>query len=231
MRTISKKYCLKEEDDFGISENLSPLFALGETISTASWEKRRARIRAQWLEVLGTATEKDTGGSPQKIGEFSRPECTGSIFRQPTIGGASALMVLLEPTNEGDEKSPGVILPVYTPDLMVGYDLAADRSSFDRPNLQFGYHLVQQGYKVICIEAFPYNTVEDREKYAKMEVWAQAAKQLLEKNPRWTGAGRMISDTVRAVDFLLGQRNLDLERIAIMGHSLGGEDGFYDRGI
>ena len=106
---ISKKCRVKDDDDFGAPENLSPLFAAGEPVSIDSWTQRRASIRSLWLETLGYPTEPNTGGLPEKIGEFFRPECVGSIYRQPTIGGATALMVLLEPKNEVYAKAPGAI--------------------------------------------------------------------------------------------------------------------------
>jgi pimeloyl-ACP methyl ester carboxylesterase len=86
--------------------------------------------------------------------------------------------------------------------------------------------LVQQGYKVVCIEAFPYNTVAEAEKYEGLDAWSEAAKQLQAKNPDWTGAGRLVSDTIRAVDFLLAQDGVDAERIVAIGHSLGGKMAF-----
>ena len=224
MQTLSEKYGIKKTDDFGIPVNLKSLVSLDEPPS--SWVSKRLEIRSGWLDTLGFAAEPESDGLPEKKAEFSRLGCNASVYRLPTTGGATALTVLLEPLGGSGEKAPGAVVPFYTPDWMVGYDLAANRPITEHLELQFAYHLVQQGYKVVCIEAFPYNTVAGAEKYEGLDAWGEAAKQLLAKNPDWTGAGRLVSDTIRAVDFLLAQDGVDPERIVAIGHSLGGKMAF-----
>jgi predicted esterase len=228
MKNSVQAFCGKcgigETDGFGVPENLEPLVSPGD--GRADWEEKRAAIRERWLGALGYAAESRTAGLPEKTAEFSRPGCRGAAYRLPTTGGASAQVFLLEPTGGSGEQAPGAIVPFYTPKWAAGYDLAANSPVTERLHLQFGYHLVQQGYKVACVEAFPYNTVEGAENYAGMEAWEEAARRLLAKNPDWTGAGRLVSDTVRAVDFLLAQDGVDSERIVAIGHSLGGKMAF-----
>jgi pimeloyl-ACP methyl ester carboxylesterase len=109
---------------------------------------------------------------------------------------------------------------------MAGYDLEKHERLAERPNVQFGRHLVQQGYVVVCTEAFPYNTVPDPESDEGFAWWKAASKKLLQDNPRWTGIGKLTWDTRRAADLLLAQPDIDPERIMIIGHSLGGKMAF-----
>jgi predicted esterase len=224
VQAFSGKYGIRETDAFGVPENLEPLVSPGD--GRAEWEEKRNAIRERWLGALGHAAEPRTAGHPEKTAEFSRPGCQGSAYRLPTTGGASAQVFLLEPTGGSGEKAPGALVPFYTPNWSSGYDPAANRPVTERLHLQFGYHLVQQGYRVVCVEAFPYNTVEGAENYAGMEAWEEAARRLLAKNPGWTGAGRLVSDTVCALDFLLAQGGVDPDRIVAVGHSLGGKMAF-----
>ncbi len=122
---------------------------------------------------------------------------------------------------------PGAIVPFYHPDLMAGFDLETREPKTERPNVHFGRHLVQQGYVVVCTEAFPYNTVPEPEDSAGFAWWQAGADKLLADNPNWTGIGKLIWDTSRAVDLLLEQPHVDAERIVCMGHSLGGKMAFY----
>jgi pimeloyl-ACP methyl ester carboxylesterase len=123
---------------------------------------------------------------------------------------------------------------------MAGYDLRrrkpiADGDSFQfgqrsttcRRIIQFGRHLVQQGYVVVCTEAFPFNTVPEPQKDEGFAWWQTAAEKLLRDNPNWTGIAKLAWDTRRATDLLLNQPDIDKDRVVVMGHSLGGKMAFY----
>ncbi|MCK5805869.1 MAG: dienelactone hydrolase family protein, partial [Lentisphaeria bacterium] len=95
------------------------------------------------------------------------------------------------------------------------------------PSVHFGRHLVQQGYVVVCGQAFPYNTVPDPQSDAGFAWWHAGTTKLLGDNPEWTGMGKLVHDTRIATDFLLDQPGVDAERLVAIGHSLGGKMAFY----
>ena len=100
---------------------------------------------------------------------------------------------------------PGVVVPFYGPDRMVGLDLETYQPIIDDPCIRFGYHLVQQGYVVVCTQAFPYNMVPEPENNFGFAWWEQATKKLLRENPNWTGIAKLAWDTSLAIDLLLEQ--------------------------
>jgi pimeloyl-ACP methyl ester carboxylesterase len=110
---------------------------------------------------------------------------------------------------------------------MAGYDLTRRCRLLEQPETQFGRHLAQQGYLVVCTEAFPFNTVPQPEKNEGFAWWRAAADKVLRENPGWTGMGKLIWDSRLATDLLLSQPDVDHDRIVIMGHSLGGKMAFY----
>jgi pimeloyl-ACP methyl ester carboxylesterase len=60
-----------------------------------------------------------------------------------------------------------------------------------------------------------------------MGVWRDAAAKLAKQHPQWTGMGKLTHDTRLAAEVLRGSASVDPERIAVMGHSLGGKMAFY----
>ena len=77
------------------------------------------------------------------------------------------------------------------------------------------------------MEAFPYNTVPEPAEDVGFAWWQAGADKLLADNPSWTGIGKLVWDTSRAVDLLLEQPDIDDSRVLAIGHSLGGKMAFY----
>ncbi len=78
---------------------------------------------------------------------------------------------------------PGMVVPFYDPDRMAGLDLKTRQPIADTPHIQFGRHLVQQGYVVVCTEAFPYNAVPAPENNVGFAWWEQATENCWLKTP------------------------------------------------
>ncbi|MEW6355023.1 MAG: acetylxylan esterase [Planctomycetota bacterium] len=226
-RIISRKLSVPAYGDLGEDQKLRPIFPKGVEPTMDIWEKVRNDLRVQWDKVLGKPSFGDFDRTAEIIGAFEQPDYIGTIFRQPVAPDIRQLLVLMVPRKTPRSPRPGAVIPFYHPYLMCGYDAEKGEPQTERPLVQFGRHLVQQGYVVVCTEAFPYNTVPDPGTEEGFAWWKAAAKKLLADNPNWTGMGRLIWDTSRAVDLLLEQPDIDRDRILIIGHSLGGKMAFY----
>ncbi len=216
--------------DFGVDQKLRPLFAPGKPATKEAWEEKRKKLRAAWDEVLGRPSFDPDKGYDKKaklLETFERPKYRAKLYRQPTGPGAAQLALVLEPKEASKKPRPGALVPFYHPDASAGFDLQKREQITEGVTIQFGRHLVQQGYVVVCTEAFPYNTVEKPKKSGGFSWWHAAAKKILTDNPNWTGMGKLIHDTSRGVDLLLEQENVDADRIVAIGHSLGGKMVFY----
>jgi hypothetical protein len=206
--------------DLGPDEGLEPLFGPDETPSRELWEKRRQGLKARWEAVLGSHSYRPFDTTPEVVDSFDLPHCHATLYLQPNSP---------EPENAGPSPLPCAIVPFYDPDRMVGYNLKTrEPLPPDRRTTFFGRHLVEHGFKVACVEAFPYNTVPDPQSDASFAWWHAGAAKVLGDNPNWTGMGKLIHDTRLATDLLLAQPDVDPERVLIIGHSLGGKMATYN---
>ncbi|NPV08720.1 MAG: acetylxylan esterase [Anaerolineae bacterium] len=214
--------------DLGPDQGLEPLFGPEETPSLALWERRRRDLRARWEAVLGSHSYPPFDTTPETIDRFDLPRCRATLYRQPNSPETRQQVLIMEPESAGPSPLPGAVVPFYDPDRMAGYDLKTRQPLPDRRTTQFGRHLVEHGFIVACVEAFPYNTVPDPRSDASFAWWHAGAAKVLGENPNWTGMGKLVHDTRLATDLLLAQPKVDPERVLIIGHSLGGKMATYN---
>ena len=207
-----------------------PLLAPGEGL--AAWKEKRGGLIARWEQALGLPTKS----SHLKVHQvevlelFMTPEFKGAVLRQRTGPESWQRILLMEPLKLKG-RTAGVVVPFYDPDRMCGYDLKTKaKLGPERNTAFFGLHLVQQGYVVAAVEAYPFNILTPAEQAASkggMGVWRDAAAKLARQESRWTGMGKLAHDTRLAADALRGHKGVGPTRIAVMGHSLGGKMAFY----
>ena len=227
MKAISERLSRPPSDDLGEDQQLKPVFPEGATPTIETWQPLRKALHERWLDVLGSPSFEGVDGDAEVIDSFEAPDFRGTVFRQPTGPETRQLVLLMEPARTPHSPRPGAVVPFYYVDDMSGYDLAAKKKLVKREFAAFGEDLVRQGYVVVCVEAFPYNTVPDPRSDAPYAWWRAAAAKVLQGNPQWTGMGKLVWDTRLATNLLLRQPDVDKNRIAIIGHSLGGKMGFY----
>ncbi|NIP95123.1 MAG: prolyl oligopeptidase family serine peptidase [Akkermansiaceae bacterium] len=225
--TLGEQLSRPAYQDLGKDQELTPLFAGDSAPTLAEWQLQRAVLRARWEAVLGKPSFRHYPKKPTVLETFETPDFHGTLLHQPTGPGAKQLVLLMRPKGDWPSPRPGAVVPFYHPDPMAGFDLQKRERIREKVATQFGRHLVQQGYLVVCTEAFPYNTVPKPERTAGLNWWRVGAGKILRDHPDWTGMGKLVNDTRRAVDLLLEQPGIDPARIVAIGHSLGGKMAFY----
>lgn len=228
MKPVSERLSRPSVDDLGPPEPIEPIFAQDEEPTLEAWEERiRPRIVQRWREVVGEPSFGEFDRTAELVDQFDAPWAHGSVYRQPTGPDQRQQVVVLTPKSAPVSPRPAAVVAYYHPDLMAGFDLDAREPMQERPLVQFGRHLVERGYVVACMEAYPYNTVPEPDGDEGFAWWKAATQKLLAQNPDWTGIGKLTWDTSRAVDLLLEQPEIDAERVVAIGHSLGGKMAFY----
>ncbi|HIA68822.1 TPA: acetylxylan esterase [Candidatus Poribacteria bacterium] len=224
---VSRQFSQPQYNDLGADEVIEPIFPLGIVPTMEAWKEERTALLRRWKAVLGTPAFDSFDRTQEAVEIFERPTYTGTIFKQATGPDTLQTLLLMEPKLVTLSPRSGIVVPFYDPDRMAGLDLKTHQPIAETSSIRFGYHLVQQGYVVVCTEAFPYNTVPEPEHNLGFAWWEQATEKLLTENPNWTGIAKLAWDTSLAIDLLLDQPDIDLGRIGVMGHSLGGKMAFY----
>lgn len=212
------------------AEAPQPLLAPREGF--AEWKGKREWLIARWERALGAPTKPIhlEVNQAEVLDVFLTPEFKGTVLRQRTGEDCWQRILIMEPLRARG-RTAGVVVPFYDPDRMCGYDLKTKaKLGPERNTAFFGLHLVQQGYVVAAVEAYPFNLLTPAEQAASkggMGVWRDAAEKLAKQHPQWTGMGKLTYDTRLAAEVLRGSASVDPERIAVMGHSLGGKMAFY----
>jgi len=227
MKPLSRQLSRPAIDDLGEPQNLQPILPPDTEPTLEAWRDLRGKLLDRWRAVIGRPSFGEFDRTPEVVETFDAPDFRGTLLLQPTGPDQRQQVLLMEPLRAPISPRPGAVVPFYHPDLMAGFDLATKTPLTERPNVHFGRHLVQQGYVVACMEAFPYNTVPEPAEDVGFAWWQAGTDKLLADNPGWTGIGKLIWDTSRAVDLLLDRPDIDAERILAIGHSLGGKMAFY----
>lgn len=125
-------------------------------------------------------------------------------------------------------KAPAVVIPFYFAELMLGFDPKTGKKNENFGVYPFASELSKLGFITISAEAYHLTYIRDdfvdRTDYFR---WVNCGSKLIKDHPNWSGMGKLISDTKLLVDFLVGDDRVDGDKIAIMGHSLGGKMAFY----
>jgi dienelactone hydrolase len=212
---LQKPYRDQPEIDLGLRPVLST--SDGKKITTKDeWEKAREKLRAAWLERLGKSPEKP---DPLDVKIEKTEEGDGYTRRLLSFGsegGDRIRAYLLTPASlKKDEKRPAVV--VFHETNRETIDSPAGLGK--KPWNGFALHLVQRGYITLCPECF---IIKDPAGWASGQ-----AKALAKRQPGWTGMGKLTFDASRCVDFLETRPEVDKDRIACIGHSLGAKEVLY----
>jgi predicted esterase len=227
MNSLSEKLSQPEIDDLGEPQQLESLFPEENALSLQYWQGIRQTLTGRWRTVIGKPSFGEFDRTSEVIDSFEMTDFKGTVILQPTGPSQRQKLFLMEPKNVPRSPRPGALVPFYDPDRMAGIDLKTREDISESTVIQFGRHLVKQGYVVVCPEAFPYNTVPEPASSEGFAWWQAGTDKILADNPGWTGIGKLTWDTSRAVDLLLDQPGIDAERILAIGHSLGGKMAFY----
>ncbi len=161
MKPLSRQLSRPDIDDLGEPQDLEPIFPDGTEPTLEAWQDLRGKLLGRWRAVIGPPSFGDFDRTTEVVERFEAPFFRGTIYRQPVAPGHTQQVLLMEPLDPPIHPRPAAVVPYYHPDLMAGFDLQSREPITERPNVHFGRHLVQQGYVVACMEAFPYNTVPE----------------------------------------------------------------------
>jgi len=124
-------------------------------------------------------------------------------------------------------KLPGVIVPFYYPEAVMGYNPETDEQLEKYKENPTMLDLVHHGFAVISADAYYITYAESNLELSGFSRWRYTAEIFNSEHPEWSGIGKLIYDTKLLIDAIEQDPRIDAERLGIAGHSLGGKMAFY----
>jgi dienelactone hydrolase len=184
---------------------------------TTNWQIERAQLEPKWKALLGACPSGTASPRLRVLRRIHQPGYTGTLGDLELEPGAVARVYAMQPDRPLRQPMPVVIVPFYDVDASAAEDLGG--RNYTPPGVRsFALMAVQQGYLALAVRWFAEG---DGESYA------EAIANLAHRHPGCTGLGKWVSDAHAIVNYLYSRNDVDRDRIAIIGHSLGGKMSLY----
>ena len=181
-----------------------------------------------WKTALGTpsASYAFTPQMSPVQKTFTLDGCHGELYLQKNGPDTVQRVMMLFPESI-KETCPGVVIPFYYPEAMLGMDPFTGEALPKFAGIEMMLHLAKRGYAVISADAYHLTYIPSDRARDDFRRWQEAAEALLKDHPQWTGMGKLTADTMLLTDALAADPRVDADRLGIAGHSLGGKMAFY----
>lgn len=173
-------------------------------------------LRSKWRSIIGTPAIAKPAPDARLVATHEDPTYTGELrFLKTEADSEERIYVMLPRSATG--KVPVVIVPFYDVDTSAARPMAG--RNFTSPGTRsFAYLAVQNGFAAVAVRWFG-------ESYG--EGYAEAVANLTKRHPGVTGLGKWVWDSERLLDYLATRPELDMSRVGMIGHSLGGKMTLY----
>lgn len=159
------------------------------------------------------------------IRKFDWPECDGELYLQANGPGTFQKVLLTFPKNLKG-KVPGIVIPYYSPDLMIARNFETGKDIKGQLPVAFMRHFAERGWACMSSETYHLNYIPDLKEKGFIK-WTITAAKFYSEWPKWNCMAKKVFDTRIATDFFLEDPRIDVSKIGICGHSLGGQGSFY----
>ncbi len=177
-----------------------------------------------WIRLLGEG--EDFALSLSFICTYEAAEVKIDLYNQANGVGTYQRVMLAYPAG-GDEPLPGIAVPFYFPEAMLGFEPTTGEELPFYRGITMLTDLARRGYAAVCADAYHLTYVAHEGARDDFTRWRTAAEALREREPQLTGMGKLVADTRLLLDLLEGDPRVDSSRLGIAGHSLGGKMAFY----
>lgn len=195
------------------------------------WKAHRASIEADWRAYLGQPPFAPPPLSVRVVQEYAFDTYTAQLLRVPMEPEYSEACYLMVPKKRRAERLPAVIVFYYDIDTPAGHNLGSSRWQDGNEIRWFARHLVERGYVAMvqrwAFEGYLEAEGAEQSRLGLASRYAPAVARHRRIAPEQKGLGRVVWDAARVVDYLTTLDFIDPERIACMGHSLGGKMALY----
>ena len=185
-----------------------------------AWKTRRGEIMTAWLEHLGPKPK------PAPLDPIIESEETKDGIRHVLLSFATegrdrcrAYLLLPAGCKPGERRPAAVVFHQTTLETL--------NEPVRQNTFGFALELTQRGYVTLSPESYIMKDQGPRDAYG--QTWGPSfqADKLMKRRPGWTGMGKVTFDASRCVDYLETRPEVDPQRIAACGFSLGAKQTLY----
>lgn len=180
----------------------------------------------KWLEQIGKPENYDFERKLELKKKYDFGDFDGELYIQANGPDTFQRLLKVIPKNLTG-KAPGVAVPFYFPEAMLGHELETGEPLPYYHGIEMLAHLAKRGYIAVSADAYHLTYVKSEYDRNDFHRWTDCAQARMEQQPHWSGIGKLTADTMLLVDALVGDDRVDSENIGITGHSLGGKMAFY----
>lgn len=202
--TISPYYSPPEEYAEKYGDYRSPfLFYNGDSVKTKQdWQKRREEIRGRWMEMMGEWPPLMDRQEFEIIGKEEIETSTRYKVRFNWTPNEKTEGYLLIPNKKG--KKPAVISVFYEPETAAGIG--------GKPYRDFAYQLAKRGFVTLSLGTSKTTANKTYSIYYPNR-----------ESPSLQPLSALAYAAANALEALTKVKDVDLERVGIVGHSYGGK--------
>ena len=188
---------------------------------------RAETLSADWTAALSVPAGYLFARRAALVRTWTLPDFTVEFYQQANGPGTEQRVFLVVPKGRS-AKCPAVAVPFYYPEAMLGFDPATGEELPRFKGVTMLADLARRGFVAATADAYHLTYRKDakgpRDDFGR---WKKAAEALARDWPGWTGIGKLTADTRLVIDLLASDPRVDVSRIGIAGHSLGGKMAFY----
>lgn len=185
-----------------------------------------------WKSFIGSPSSCDYEKTVKFLNEYEYDGVIYEYYHQANgvdgEGNVTYQEVVVSRPKNLSGKAPAVVVPFYFAEHMLGFNPKTGEKHDNFNKYSFASELSKLGFITITAEAYYLTYIRDdsidRLDYYR---WGRCGEKLIKDHPNWSGVGKLVSDTMLLVDFLVQDQRVDSDKIGIMGHSLGGKMAFY----
>jgi hypothetical protein len=198
-----------------LSGQTGTLPSLTEQVPTpAAWSTRRSELQAKWSGIVGELATARPAPVVRHVVTHYDPSYTGDLYYLQVEPDYWEKIYVMIPANTDPSRAlPVVIVPFYDVDAPAGRNMGGQQTA-PLGVRSFGHLAVQRGMAAVAIRWFGQSYGENA---------AEVVANLRMRHPKATGMGKWISDARQLLDYLATRPEFDMNKVAMMGHSLGGK--------
>lgn len=170
-----------------------------------------------WLQTLGTPNLPKVAPPARLIQRLTNPAWTGDLIDLAIESQFPTRILITYPLRRAAGRLPVIVVPYYDVDTPAGADLGGRRLTLGDTRA-YARLAAQRGMLAVSIKWYGESDGEG---------YDEAVFHHARRHPGVTPLGKWIFDLQRIIDYLVTRPDVDVSRIGMIGHSLGGKMALY----